>query len=245
MWSTVAVVYIRSYGRSSITTMGAPVRNQLMSKLVRPFETKDRDALLQIGADTAFFGAPIERYMEDRRIFMDSFYAYYTDYEPQHAWVAYDGDQVVGFLTGCIDSKAHNRVMREKIIPASVWKWVRGYYHTGPKTWQYIRSVIGAAMRHEIPSVDENCYPAHLHINLLPASRGYGLGRKLIECYLSQLKELNIPAVHLQTTSMNVVACQLYEKVGFKLLDSRPTRMYAHLVDQPVENRCYGMALKS
>src|SRR5512135_2110107 len=100
-----------------------------MPATVRPFNPTNREALLQIGAETAFFGAPIERYMEDRRIFMDAFYAYYTDYEPQHAWVACDENQVVGFLTGCTDSKAHARVMRRKIVPSVLTKFVCGYYH--------------------------------------------------------------------------------------------------------------------
>ncbi len=217
----------------------------MMAPGVRPFEKKDREALLQIGADTAFFGAPIERYMEDRRIFMDAFYAYYTDYEPEHAWVAY-GDtsaQVVGFLTGCVDSQKHNRIFQRQILPGLLWKFITGYYHPGPETWRYVRAAAGAARRGEIPGPDETRYPAHLHINLLPAWRGYGLGRKLLEAYIGQLRGLGVPAVYLQTTSMNVVACQLYEKIGFKLLGARPTQMYAHLVDQPVENRCYGMLL--
>ncbi len=210
---------------------------------VRPFELHDRQPLLQIGADTAFFGAPIEAYMEDRRIFMDAFYAYYTDYEPQHAWVACANNQVVGFLTGCVDSKAHHRVFLSKILPAVVWKFLTGQYHPGPKTWQYVRAAAGAARRGEIAGADEKRYPAHLHINLLPAWRGLGLGRGLMEAYLNQLSSLGVPAVHLQTTSLNAAACRLYEKAGFHLLDARPTRMYAHLVDGPVENRCYGLEL--
>jgi GNAT superfamily N-acetyltransferase len=214
-----------------------------MTTFVRPFEAKDREPLLQIGAETAFFGAPIEAYMEDRRIFMDSFYAYYTDYEPQHAWVACDGDQVVGFLTGCVDGKVHDRIFQQKVLPGVIWKFIRGYYHPGPNTWAYIRAAAGAALRGEIPAANETRYPAHLHINLLPAWRGFGLGRGLIEAYINQLRQLGVPAVQLQTTNMNIVACQLYEKVGFRLLDTRPTRMYAHLVNQPVEHRCYGMQL--
>ncbi len=214
-----------------------------MPPYVRPFQPTDREAVLQIGADTAFFGAPIERYMEDRRMFMDGFYSYYTDYEPEHTWVACDGEQVAGFLTGCIDSKRHNQVFQRKILPGLIWKFASGYYHPGPRTWQYIRAAMGAALRGEIPGADETRYPAHLHINLLPAWRGFGLGRKLIEAYICQLTALGVPAVYLQTTSMNVVACRLYEKVGFHLLGARLTRMYAHLVDQPVENRCYGMEL--
>lgn len=209
--------------------------------LIRPFQPADREALLQIGADTAFFGAPIEKYMEDRRIFMDSFYAYYTDQEPEHAWVACDGEQVVGFLTGCTDTRWHDHIMRQRILPAVLWRALRGKYRVGPKTWRYARAAANAALRGEIPGPDLSRYPAHLHINLLPDWRGFGLGRRLIEAYLHQLREQHVPGVFLQTTSMNAIAVKLYEKVGFCLLGSRQTRMYEHLIDTPVENRCYGL----
>src|SRR5512142_103929 len=107
-----------------------------MASFVRPFEKKDRDALLQIGADTAFFGMPIERYMEDRRIFMDAFYAAYTDYESRYGWIAAEGDRVLGFLTGCIDTRAHDHLVVQKVIPQVAWRVLRRYYHMGPAAWR-------------------------------------------------------------------------------------------------------------
>lgn len=40
---------------------------------IRPYYPNDRDALFRIAGDTAFFGNPIEAYMEDRRLFLDAF----------------------------------------------------------------------------------------------------------------------------------------------------------------------------
>ncbi len=214
-----------------------------MPSFVRPFQTRDRQALLAIGADTAFFGAPIERYLEDRRLFMDGFYAYYTDYEPEHSWVACADEQVVGFLVGCFNSRRQNQTLRKEILPGLLQKLLRGEYRMGPKTWRYLRSIAGALLRREVPPVDENAYPAHLHINLLPSWRGQGLGRQLIEAYLQQLRENQIPGVHLHTTSQNKAAVHLYEKTGFRLVSARPTRMYAYLVAEPVSNLCYGLRL--
>ena len=109
---------------------------------VRPFQPADRHSLLTIGSDTAFFGAPIERYLNDRHTFEDCFYTYYTDYEPHHAWIAMlsnseNQEQVAGFLTGCTDSQRQKQVMRQKILPGAVLKWLRGGYRTGSKTWRY------------------------------------------------------------------------------------------------------------
>jgi hypothetical protein len=93
---------------------------------VRPFQTEDRESVLRIGADTAFFGAPVEAYMEDRNIFLDAFYAYYTDVEPEHAWVACAEQAVVGFLTGCVDSRSHGNKYTRFILPGFIGNFMRG-----------------------------------------------------------------------------------------------------------------------
>jgi GNAT superfamily N-acetyltransferase len=216
-----------------------------MSAIIRPFQPADREALLQIGAETAFFGQAIEHYMEDRRIFVDAFYTYYTDYEPEHAWVASEGKRVVGFLTGCVDSRAQARVMQRRIVPGLLLRFLSGHYRMGPKTWRYFRGVAAAALRSEIPPVDLVRYPAHLHINLLPDWRGKGLGSGLIQAYLQQLAQLSVPGLHLETTNLNEAACRLYERMGFHLLASHETRMYAAFVDRPVELRAYGRKVEA
>ena len=71
---------------------------------VRPYQVSDRESVFRIGADTAYFGAPVEAYMEDRNVFLDGFYAYYTDLEPEHAWVAILFGDVVWFLIVCVYS---------------------------------------------------------------------------------------------------------------------------------------------
>lgn len=93
-------------------------------QVIRTYQPADRQAVFRIGADTAFFGAPIEAYMEDRDAFLDAFYAYYTDLEPEHTWVACADGEVVGFLAGCVDTRIHNRKLMRVIIPA----WLPTYF---------------------------------------------------------------------------------------------------------------------
>jgi ribosomal protein S18 acetylase RimI-like enzyme len=211
--------------------------------VVRPYQCEDRAALHRIAADTAFFGEPVEREMDDRRLLLDFLYVYYTDYEPEHVWVACAGDEVVGFLTGCTDTARKDRIFNRRILPRVVGRVLTGHYHSGRRTWRYLRGFLGAGLRGENPPVDLERYPAHLHINVDAAWRGHGLGRRLMQAYLEQLQSLGIPGVHLGTTSYNRAACSLYEKMGFRLLAARPTRMWAHLLQEPVELRVYGLDL--
>ncbi len=210
---------------------------------VRPFTPADRQAVFRIGGDTAFFGAPIEAYMEDRNAFLDAFYAYYTDLEPEHAWVASANGEVVGFLTGCVDTRVHDRKILRVIIPRVAASLLRGRYHLGKRSFRYFRGLLSGLLRGEFTRVDLAIYPAHLHINVDAAWRGYKLGQSLMDAYLGQLRELGIPGVYLDTTSLNEIACRLYEKMGFRLLDARPDRFWAKWFGHPVDNRCYGLKL--
>lgn len=210
---------------------------------IRPYHPDDRAGLFKIGADTAFFGQPIEFYMEDRRIFLDAFYAYYTDYEPEHCWVATANDAVVGFLTGCLDTAHREKIVSQKINPKLILRLFTGTYQVGPKARRYIWRVLKSQRRHLFPTVDLSLYPAHLHINVNEKWRGFGIGIRLMKVYLDQLTYLKVPGVHLGTTSENVSACVLYEKLGFQLIDERPSILWEGIIDHPVQNRVYALKI--
>jgi GNAT superfamily N-acetyltransferase len=210
---------------------------------VRRYHEPDRAAVCRIAADTALFGEPVEAFLDDRRLFWEAAFSYYLDYEPDHAWVAVSGAEVAGFLLGCVDTTLHDQVLLRRIIPAVAWQALRGRYHVGRRTLGYAFAAGFAALRHEYPHVDLSLYPAHLHINLDARFRGHGAGRGLMEAYLDQLHILGVAGVHLRTTNMNRAAVKLYEGTGFTLLDARPTRVWSGVVQEPVENRCYGQRL--
>jgi ribosomal protein S18 acetylase RimI-like enzyme len=211
--------------------------------LVRPYRRPDRAALFRIAADTAFFGDPVEVFLDDRRIFCDAFYAYYTDLEPDYSWVACVEEEVVGFVVGATDTTRQERRWRRELLIGVLWRALRVRYRVGRRTLTYTDRIIRSSLRGEFPHADLFRYPAHLHINVDAPWRGQGIGRSLIVTYLDQLRGLGVPGVHLHTTSLNEAACRLYTGVGFRLLDARPTTVWSHLVDRPVENRCYGLRL--
>jgi ribosomal protein S18 acetylase RimI-like enzyme len=216
--------------------------------IIRPYRPTDRDAVHQIAADTAFFGAPVEAFLEDRRLFLDAFYRYYTEFEPQYAWVAIaaaDGGEgpVVGFLTGCLDTARQQRFFIRKLIPGALWGALSGRYRLGPKTWRYTGRLFREALLGALPKADLQAYPAHLHINVEASWRGKGLGRKLLLNYLDQIQQAGAGGVHLETTSQNTAACRLYEKLGFQRVSAHSTRLWEGYIHHPVENRVYARRL--
>ncbi len=210
---------------------------------IRPYQPSDREDLRQIAADTAFFGEPLEALMEDRELFLDFFYRYYTDFEPEHAWVACADEAVVGFLTGCTDTRRQQRLLGRKILPGVFTGVLTGRYRFGPRTRTYVGGILKTALRGEHPSPNLATYPAHLHINLSERWRGQGLGGKLMTAYLNQLREIGLPGVHLETTDQNGIACKMYERFGFRLIARQTSQLWRFALAEPVEMRCYGLTL--
>ena len=211
--------------------------------IVRPYQTRDRELVLKIASDTAFFGEPVELFLEDRHIFMDAFYSYYVDQEPEHAWVTTYQGEVIGFLTGCTNTQRQETWFSKHGVPHVIKNLMRGAYKTGPLTWRCLRAYLFTFLRREGTNADLSLYPAHLHINIDHQHRGAGLGRQLIQSYLEQLKNLQVPGVHLQTTSENISACILYEKIGFSQLSSHSSQMWRWKLGRNIENRCYGLKI--
>ena len=215
-----------------------------MSTCVRPYRDADRAAVLQIAADTAFFGDRVEMFMEDRRLAQDFFVAYYLDYEPQHAWTAEVDETVVGYLTASTGGSRADVAERPRPRLRAVLRLVTFRYRIGPLTRRYSRQAAKAVLRGEYPHADLKLYPAELHINLSEAARGLGLGKLLLQACLDQMISLHVPGIHLNTTTENQAALRLYEKAGFKVLARRKTTVWEPwLPGKPVENLLYGKLL--
>ncbi len=214
-----------------------------MDTMVRLFIPSDQPALFAIAADTAYFGEPVEVFLEDRHLYYDAFARYYTEYETALIWVAESPEGLVGFLFGCVDTSIQVKQWRRYIISRVLVKAIEGKYKLGKHTGKFAFSMLVGMVRGEEPKVDLKEYPAHLQIDVRQGYRGEGVGRRLIGAYLEQLHQMNVSGVHLETTSHNEAACHLYEKIGFKLLDEHLNRYWTNMLGFKVRNRSYGLKL--
>jgi ribosomal protein S18 acetylase RimI-like enzyme len=214
-----------------------------VTAFVRPYRAEDRAAVLQIAADTAFFGAPVETFMDDRRMMQDAFIAYYTDYEPEHLWIAEAEGEVVGYLTGSTGGARASRG-KTRTAAAAAFRLLTFRYRVGRLTRRYFGRLVVAILRGEYPHADLKVYPAELHINLTEGARGLGLGKGLMNACLDQMAATGVPGIHLNTTSLNAVAVRMYEKLGFQLLARKRTRLWEPwLPGHQVDNLTFGKRL--
>jgi ribosomal protein S18 acetylase RimI-like enzyme len=181
---------------------------------VRSFRPGDRAAVREICYQTGFMGEPATSFWRHQESWADLWTSYYTDREPESLFVATLDDSVVGYLTGCVTTAAAPRT--DELIQAVIRKyWL--LFHPGTAGFLY-RGMLDSIRDGERARGDfsDPRWPAHLHINLLPAGRGTGLGRALMERWLHQLKEANSAGCHLATLVENTPAASFFEKMGFR-----------------------------
>lgn len=185
---------------------------------IRRFEPQDRPAVRHICFVTGFMGEPVDWLWRDEESFADMFCGYYTDREPDSALVAEVDGEVQGYLLGCRDStKAWNPA-----VVAARHALRRGLAFrpgTAGMLWRSAADVAGDVARGRVRPRDydfaDPAYPAHLHINLLPAVRGTGAGAALVRTWLDELRAAGVPGCHLQTMAENTNAIAFFEAMGF------------------------------
>lgn len=136
------------------------------------------------------------------RVVSLTYSTYYIEHETENCFVLCDNENVVGYI----------------ICSADVKKFRKAFYK------DYIKR-IAEINKHEavkaafipIPyMLLKWCYPAHLHINLLPEYQSRGYGTLMINALLSELGAKSVKAVMLLADAENKGAVKFYEKNGFK-----------------------------
>lgn len=169
--------------------------------IIRQFTKEDRSAVRDIAYRTACrcrgefifpgLAEPIADYLT----------RYYTDYEPDNAWVLEQAGRVTGYLLGCSDTSRQIRLMSRRIIPRILY--AIPWYLLKSNTTEITRRIVKWSLIHawrEIPSVPLREFPAHLHFNLLPGSYGLMYTSKMTMMFLDRLTELGVPGVHFAVT---------------------------------------------
>lgn len=168
---------------------------------IRPYEPKDkenvRNICIRTGPGAAREEGPV------RTALLATFCDYYIECEPHNCFVAADdNDEAVGYIL-CAEN---DRRYRERFIR------------------EYVPRVDGLRGRLEcrssaaLPRLFRRGYPAHLHIDILPAYQRIGLGHRLMDALTAHLREKNIPGVMLGVGAGNVKGRSFYNKYGFREL---------------------------
>ncbi len=209
--------------------------------VIRPYQSPDRAAVRLIAYETADRGKPVAGAYFDRELLADLVTRYYTDCEPQASWVAETGGDVVGYLTGCVDTHRWRRFMTWRIVPAALMRAAgrggAGCAHVWRLSWAIAQTCARGGWRRPISL---SAYPAHLHINVVEESRGQHVGRQLMDAFLAHALQAGVPGVHASVRADNQHGREFFERMGFKVIARRPVVLLNGTGHQRTDVLMYG-----
>jgi GNAT superfamily N-acetyltransferase len=189
--------------------------------VVRQASSVDWPKIRELCCLTGDAGAPIGR---DRwRFFAENWIGPYQKLSPEWGFVAdAGGGKIVGYLTGCADTRAFSRASRILFEPKLAVAILIGRYEKTVDTQRFLRRTLrleqgpDRSFSKELAARFTSDYPAHLHINLDASARGQGLGRKLLDSFFNALRARHVRGVHVYCGEGPV---PFYKAAGFDVLE--------------------------
>lgn len=198
---------------------------------IRKFLPTDREIVRKLCCDTGFLGNAIDPVFEDRELFADYLTAYYTDWEPQSAFVIEIDGEVMGYLLGSrhpTRQQVYNFYNNIALFLRGVFRYPN--YNAASK--KFVRWILTQAWK-EVPAAPRKT--AHFHINLLPEARSVTSTRALMDSYLKYLHENGEKAVYGQMVVFeDRRGTKMFERYGFKVLNKMEITKYRDIHPEPV-----------
>lgn len=179
--------------------------------VIRRATAADFPALSRICLETANAGKDATALYSDPALPGLRFVIPYARFVPEFALVLEQQGEVVGYAVAVPDTRAF-----EAILNQQWWPMLQAQYRATPASAPLDSKVLDAI--HQPDAAAEQLvsqWPAHLHINLLPAAQQGGWGRKLIEQLLTLLRQAGVAGVHLGVSLQNEQVCGFYQRLGF------------------------------
>lgn len=183
---------------------------------IRPFRADDLEGLYRVAVATGVSGCDASARYRDPDLIGHVYAAPYALFSPQTAFVV-EADGVAGYVLGPSDTPQF-----EARLEAEWWPGLRSRYRapTGLRASWTRDQALSDLIHHPFRAPKEltGPFPAHLHVNLLPALRGRGFGRRLLDRWFEAVRALGATGSHLSTGAGNIRAVRFYRAIGFRPL---------------------------
>src|SRR6266446_828311 len=193
---------------------------------IRRYAPKDRKSVRALCCATGFLGRPIDPVFEDRGLFADYLTSYYTDCEPESAFVLTANGKIHGYLLGSrrpFRQQLYNLFNNLRLLAKGAFRYPS--YNAASK--KFIRWILTQAWR-EVPAAPRRT--AHFHFNVLPESRQLASTKALTEAYFGHLRANGEKRVYGQIVVFeDRRGAKLFERYGFKILNKSEITKYRHI----------------
>ena len=171
----------------------------------------DFPALSRICLETANAGSDATALYSDPALPGLRFVIPYARFAPEFAWVLEQQAEVVGYAVATPDTRAFEAELNQHW-----WPQLQQQYRDYPPRAPLDSKVLDGILQPDTAAEQlVATWPAHLHINLLPAAQQGGWGRRLIEQLLHDLRAAGVPGVYLGVSLQNEKVCGFYQRLGF------------------------------
>ncbi|MGH4039142.1 MAG: GNAT family N-acetyltransferase [Sphaerochaeta sp.] len=191
-----------------------------MPNNIRAIKAQDIPYLYNISTKTADGGNDATNLFNTPLLLGQYFSAPYFQYEPQLCSIALDHNNMPsGYAVGTSNTVLYNSWLNTVWLPPlqEYVKALEAKSDAEQRVFDHILKGHGQGLW------EHSGYPAKLRIDLLPSIRGQGIGRSLVEEFITKLYEMKIPGVHLRISGHNNNVIKFYEKMGFYLLENTDT----------------------
>lgn len=198
---------------------------------LRLYRPGDRGDVYDICVRTGDSGADATGKFWDDTLLPDVYAGPYLALEPGLAFVVDTGRRVSGYLLAAQDTRDFVARYRAEWLPGFA---ARHPLVEPPVTPDDRLTRIGHHPEGMV-GPDQERYPAHLHIDLLPEVQRQGWGRRLMRALFAELRGRGVPGVQLGFGERNTGAGLFYRRLGFHPLSSAPGDPYTLALETDVE----------
>jgi ribosomal protein S18 acetylase RimI-like enzyme len=199
--------------------------------IIRPYEQRDRAAIRRLCCETGFLGKPIDPAFEDRELFADYLTSYYTDVEPEAAFVIEQDGEVKGYLLGSrrpLRQQWHGFFQNLRLFFIGMARY-RGYNRA---TREFIHWILRNSWR-EVPAAPRRT--AHFHFNVLPEARNLSTTTAMMKMYFDFLRSHGESEVFGQmVTFESRRGAKVLERFGFRVVEKREITKFRGRHHEPV-----------
>ncbi|HDR05492.1 MAG TPA: GNAT family N-acetyltransferase [Candidatus Marinimicrobia bacterium] len=189
-----------------------------MNPTIRDYHPSDLPFIYDVCLKTGDSGKDASKLYQDPYLIGHYYAAPYAVLEPDLCFIACVDQKPVGYILGTENTEQFAIRCEKEWFPV-----LRQRYRIPAEDDESLDARIIRLFHQGILVKPEFLeYPAHLHIDLLPAAQGQGFGRTLIQTFANALRQKDIPAFHLEVGKRNPGAIAFYQKVGFKQIAEFP-----------------------
>lgn len=203
-------------GGHEMFSLRAPDVPTMCVYTIRPYQPPDEKSLYDICLLTCDDGQDgHDLFPNEHKKPGDRFIKPYLQICPENVFVVEDEYGLCGYALATTDAKLFYEQCKTECLPEMCKKYSKP--DGDLKDWTYSEQISNSFHNPDLflPNDLYSKYKAHVRIDILPRAQGRELGKRLLACMLSALKDEGVTGVYCELTTTNRDALEFYTKLGF------------------------------